>query len=457
MKKYLIILLLSPLYLFAQEDYTNKKTALVIGNSAYPNAPLRNPKNDAVAMTATLEELGFEVLSYIDISRSEMRQAIQDFGDLISEKKGLGLFYYAGHGLQYQGKNFLVPVDAKIERSYQIEDECIRADQVLKMMELYGNPMNIIIMDACRNNPYTRSFRDMTQGLAKPDNAPVGSLVAFATAPGSVASDGEGDNGLYTQELIKAMKIPGLSIEQMFKQVRNRVLDITNNEQTPWENSSLRGEFYFAKPKSAPISIATDGIRSSFLYFNCGNRLYFQPPPNLETEYNPEFKVSGAEIIQESRPGVVTLIPYASSVELTVSNQNTDSIIFNFQVKRVPLPKIEISSAGKPIELKNGIKFTGSNTISLKVVPDKTFKRLVPPDANYRVSEWKIYLMRGSEQIKVEIIRGKQSVMLNEFKQFAKPNDRLVIEVIKVQRINFQNKIEPVVQFPITQFTVPLN
>lgn len=263
MKQLLFIFLFTPFFLSAQENYTNRKTALVIGNSAYPNAPLRNPKNDAVSMTTTLRDLGFEVLIYTDISRSEMRQAIQDFGDLIREKKGLGLFYYAGHGLQYQGKNYLVPVDAEIERSFQIEDECIKADQVLKMMELYENPMNIVIMDACRNNPYTRDFRDMNLGLAKPDNAPLGSLVAFSTAPGSVASDGEGENGLYTQELIKAMMIPNLTLEQVFKEVRNNVLVVTNNKQIPWESSSLRGDFYFTSKVSNVIQMDSKPILST--------------------------------------------------------------------------------------------------------------------------------------------------------------------------------------------------
>ena len=120
MKKLALLLLLVSSYGFAQEDYTNRKTALVIGNSAYPNAPLRNPKNDAVAMTATLEELGFEVLSYIDISRAEMRKAINEFGIKLTEKDGVGLFYYAGHGLQYQGKNYLVPIDANIQQHHMI-------------------------------------------------------------------------------------------------------------------------------------------------------------------------------------------------------------------------------------------------------------------------------------------------------------------------------------------------
>ena len=222
-----------------------KKYALVIGNSKYTSAPLKNPANDARAMSAELQRLGFEVQGYTDLTRKEMRSAIHDFGDKIRASKGIGLFYYAGHGLQAKGINYLVPVDANIEREYDIEDECIKADIVLRMMEMYDNPMNIIILDACRNNPCARSFRSVDLGLAQPESAPTGSIIAFATAPGKTASDGDGENGLYTQELIKAMRQKGLSIEQVFKKVRINVLKLSDEKQSPWENSSLTGDFYF--------------------------------------------------------------------------------------------------------------------------------------------------------------------------------------------------------------------
>lgn len=223
------------------------KIALVIGNSDYPNAKLKNPGNDASAFSTELKLLGFEVIHYNNASRKVFREAIHEFGEKLSANKGIGLFYYAGHGLQSDGVNYLVPVDAIVEKDYDIQDECIRADVVLRMMEMNNNPMNIIILDACRNNPYVKSSRSLGQGLAQPESAPSGSIIAFATAPGKTASDGIGENGLYTQELIKAMRKPGLSIEQIFKEVRINVSKLSGDKQVPWENSSLMGDFFFRK------------------------------------------------------------------------------------------------------------------------------------------------------------------------------------------------------------------
>ena len=223
------------------------KIALVIGNSEYPNAPLKNPGNDASSFSSELKLLGFEVIHYNNASRKVFREAIHEFGEKLNASKGIGLFYYAGHGLQSNGVNYLVPVDAIVEKDYDIQDECIRADVVLRMMEMNNNPMNIIILDACRNNPYVKSSRSLTQGLAQPESAPTGSIIAFATAPGKTASDGDGVNGLYTQELIKAMRKPGLSLEQIFKEVRINVAKLSGDKQVPWENSSLMGDFFFRK------------------------------------------------------------------------------------------------------------------------------------------------------------------------------------------------------------------
>jgi len=472
MKRLLIILLFCPFFLIAQEDYTNKKTALVIGNSAYPNAPLRNPRNDAVAMTATLEELGFEVLSYIDISRAEMRKAINEFGIKLTEKDGVGLFYYAGHGLQYQGKNYFVPIDAQIQQSYEIEDECVKADLVLRMMEQFKNPLNIVIIDACRNNPYTRSFRDMNQGLAKPDNAPVGSIVAFATAPGSIASDGGGENGLYTQELLKAMKTPGYSLEQVFKEVRNNVLFATNDTQIPWENSSLRGDFFFIPQDASKVIITSASI--STLYLNCGNPLNVQVP-ELGLAYNPEFSVIGAEMLIEDQKGFIILIPNANQVELTVSQAGKIIETTRFAVREPPKPTVALSSQGKPINLIVGVKAPGPSSFDLKVVPEETFAALFPKDARYRVVEWEIILARGNRPLLRQYIKGDsirtsnatldyksklesmQSVPLNAFIDLAKPGDRYVIEIKKVERANYQNKIEDVTGIPTTVFTIPLH
>ncbi len=230
----------------SKTGYKNKY-ALIIGNSDYKDSPLKNPKNDAMDMSKELESVGFKVRTVINADRTEFRRAIIEFNKDMNKNPGVGLFYYAGHGLQSDGVNYLVPIGAEIEAQFEIEDECIRADRVLRMLNSLDNPLNIIILDACRNNPYASAYRSTDRGLAMPEFAPTGSILAFATAPGKTASDGEGNNGLYTQEFIEAMKIPGLSIEEVFKRVRINVSQKSSGQQIPWENSSLMGDFYFRR------------------------------------------------------------------------------------------------------------------------------------------------------------------------------------------------------------------
>lgn len=224
------------------------KTALIIGNTSYKIGALRNPVNDAKVLSETLKDLDFDVIVRYDLDNEGMKNAVREFGKKIQDNPGIALFYYSGHGLQKEGKNFLVPVDADMQAAYEIEDECMESDRVLRMLGYIKNPLNIVILDACRNNPFPSDFRSLSGGgLAQPASAPTGSIIAFSTAPGRVASDGTGENGLYTQELIKAIRTPGLSIEQVFKATRRKVATISEEKQIPWENSSLMGDFYFIK------------------------------------------------------------------------------------------------------------------------------------------------------------------------------------------------------------------
>jgi formylglycine-generating enzyme required for sulfatase activity len=227
-----------------QKADVNQRTALVIGNSAYDTAPLRNPVNDARAIAAALRDLGFDVLEKENLTQKDMKREIQAFGAKL-QKGAVGLFYFAGHGMQVNGRNYLIPVGARIEHEKQVEYEAVDMGAVLSEMDYARNPMNIVILDACRDNPFARSFRSSAQGLAAV-NAPGGTLIAYATAPGSVASDGPGENGIYTGELIQTMRTPGLRIEDVFKQVRSAVRQVTDGKQIPWESSSLEGDFYFA-------------------------------------------------------------------------------------------------------------------------------------------------------------------------------------------------------------------
>ncbi len=230
------------------EFYKNeKKTALIIGNGSYKNGPLKNAVNDALDMASLLSEKGFKVILRQDASRVEMREAIREFGNEIIEG-GVGLFYYSGHGLQVDGVNYLVPLDADIQLKAEVAEECVSASTVLKVMEYSNNRINIVILDACRNNPFRSFSRSDEKGITRmdpPHGAKQGSIVAFATAPGDVASDGEGRNGLYTSKLMKYINTPGLKLEEVFKMSRIDVLGESVGRQTPWENNSLTGEFYF--------------------------------------------------------------------------------------------------------------------------------------------------------------------------------------------------------------------
>lgn len=235
---------------------TESRTALVIGNGSYADSPLKNPTNDATDMAAALKKLGFEVLAYTNLDQNGMKKAIRDFGAKLRTKGGVGLFYYAGHGVQVKGVNYLIPVSANVNTEEEVEYESVEVGLVLAQMEAAKNPMNIVILDACRNNPFARSFRSSDKGLASID-APSGTLLAYSTAPGSVASDGTGRNGLYTQELLKAMQTDGLSIEDIFKRVRVSVRGATADKQTPWESSSLTGNFYFTSNSNKPGNSVT--------------------------------------------------------------------------------------------------------------------------------------------------------------------------------------------------------
>jgi uncharacterized caspase-like protein len=241
----------------AHAQPASRRVALVVGNNAYASAPLNNPVNDARAMAQALESTGFSVILKLDATQPEFLSALRDFGNRLKDggPGTAGLFYFAGHGMQIKGRNFLIPVGANIEHEDEVSYQALDAQAVMDKMESAGNGTNIVILDACRNNPFARSFRSASQGLAQMD-APLGTFVAFATAPGSVASDGAGTNGLFTAHLLNVMRKPGLKVEDVLKQVRLAVLRDSGNRQVPWESSSLVGDFYFRAPSEAPPAFA---------------------------------------------------------------------------------------------------------------------------------------------------------------------------------------------------------
>lgn len=234
-------------------DPDQVRTALLIGNSQYTTAPLKNPVNDVTAMAKELQQSGFDAYLYTDLDQKTMKKAIREFGELLKERGGVGLFFYAGHGLQYDGRNFLVPVNAEISKVQDIEFESVDLGRLLSELEYAENSLNIVILDACRDNPYKEDFEKSKyasyNGLASIGSAPYNSFIAFSTAPGSVALDGTGVNGLYTQELLRAMQEIGPGLEEVFKRVRRNVRKASGGQQIPWESSSVEDDFYFKQPE----------------------------------------------------------------------------------------------------------------------------------------------------------------------------------------------------------------
>ena len=242
----------------------SQRVALVMGNAAYKDAPLLNPVNDARAIASALKEAGFTVIFRENTDQRGMLSALREFGDKL-RTGGVGVFYYAGHGMQIKGRNYLIPVGANVEREDEVAYSAVDAQAVLDKMEAAGNGTNIMILDACRNNPFMRNTRNGSAGLAQMD-APTGTLVAFATSPGAVASDGAGQNGLYTQHLLTAMRQPGAKVEDVFKQVRANVRRDSQNKQVPWEVTSLEGDFYFLGGAAKPISAIPSDLLEAALW-----------------------------------------------------------------------------------------------------------------------------------------------------------------------------------------------
>lgn len=219
-----------------------QRTALVIGNGAYSSGPLKNPVNDATDMAKALRSVGFKVVLKKNANLQEMIESIEDFGNRL-KRGGVGLFYYAGHGVQVNNVNYLLPVNAKINKESDVRFQAVDAGRVLAEMENASNDLNIVILDACRDNPFGKSFRSASRGLAIVADAPTGTFISYSTGAGQVARDGEGRNSPYTRALLKNIVKRGLSINQVFMNVRSQVMKETG--QVPWELSSLIGDFFF--------------------------------------------------------------------------------------------------------------------------------------------------------------------------------------------------------------------
>lgn len=287
-----------------RDRVTNRRrVALVIGNADYQTgAPLRNPVNDATDIAATLQELGFnKVISVTNANLRKMESALNEFARELNSGS-IGVFYYAGHGMQSQGENYLIPVDAEIQSESDIRYESLPLGKVLGRLEDADNPVNIVILDACRDNPFSRGWRSSgSQGLA--EVRAEGMLIAYATAPGDVASDGEGRNGTFTGALLQGMQTPGQDIVLMMRDVRRIVKRQTGGRQIPWVSTSLDNNFAFLP--SAPSSPPNPPITAS--------------PPNSDPSppaLNSEASQSNSPLADDSRQPSDRLVSFAQSPRL---------------------------------------------------------------------------------------------------------------------------------------------
>ncbi len=401
---------------------SQRRLALVIGNSAYDPGALKNPVNDANAMAENLRAMGFEVIHLENANQAMMEDAVKTLSDQLAAG-GVGLFYYAGHGVQSEGRNYLIPVQALFYQESDLAKKAVDASWVLERMESANNDLNIVILDACRNNPFTKRLRSSAgpSGLA-PMDAPKGSLVAFATSPGSVASDGAGANGVYTKHLLESMRSPGLSVEQMFKRVRAGVLSETGGKQRPWETTSILGDFSFlqgagaslpdwkpapaAKPAAQPVS-RSGAINVEFAMMRenggkpptavkpddvlkSGESYFFHIKPNKEC-YLYLFQVDATGSLFRLYPNAKFNTggnPLSKGVRVTIPNEKevffldktTGKEEFYFLASHEPLPPLEqIDAGGVDAIMRAGISLRGPagvRAVTAKVITSSTGETL---------------------------------------------------------------------------------
>jgi carboxyl-terminal processing protease len=246
-------------------DVSERRAALVIGNSAYKVGVLKNPVNDAQAIAGSLRNLGFDVVLRENTSLRDMIESFRQFS-ISSRTAAVRVIYYAGHGVQLKGRNYLLPVDTEIRAEDDLPAKSADLTELLERMSALKQGINIVILDACRNNPFSGElldadgrrlkFRGATPNGLAPMDAPLGTMVAFSTAPGGVALDNPNEkNSLYTKHLLGTMSTPGLPVEMLFKQVRLSVVKETGRVQVPWESSSLTGDFCFKQAPGGGCSV----------------------------------------------------------------------------------------------------------------------------------------------------------------------------------------------------------
>ncbi len=356
------------------------RVALVIGNAAYSGAPLANPANDARAMGDTLRGLGFTVVELRDGQKDQMTEAIARVGAALKGKQGVGMLYYAGHGLQLDWRNYMVPVNANIASAIDVPEQTVDVNSVIDAFKAAGNRMNILVLDACRDNPFGGTVSG--KGLAQLD-APPGTFLAYATAPGNVAEDGDvkSGNGLYTQFLLQELKKPTARIEDVFKRVRLQVRQKSQGRQIPWESTSLEDDFYFNTGKILAVAKPDDRERvAAFTQEKADwDRIkdsqqaedfyaFLQKYPSGYISEQAQFKVEllqkAQTVAMPNRDGVVPLSPTVRRGNL--GDESVIDVIDGFTKERRRITKKVTSADDTHYEINNGAEMHDQSGTLLK-------------------------------------------------------------------------------------------
>lgn len=284
---FLIWLCLSISLCFAQQK--EQRVALVIGNSTYKVSPLKNPVNDAKDMANSLRGFGFIVIERNNLTVRQIGSTLREFRSKLSPG-GVALVFFAGHGVQIKGENYLTAVDAEIDGEEDVPNQSMSTRQIMDVLSDAKSKLNLVFLDACRDNPYARSFRSASRGLGR-ENAPSGTLISFATRPGSIAADGDGRNGLYTSVLLQQMRNTDQPIEQVLKRVVTGVKTASNGKQEPWMEGSIEGDFCFGQCGLSNLIQIKPNSDSSSLEITFWESIRESKNPNDYLEYIKQFPV----------------------------------------------------------------------------------------------------------------------------------------------------------------------
>jgi len=385
------ILLLISIVIFAANitaQTTEKRLALVIGNSDYANGGvLKNPVNDANLMAKTLQELGFTVIKKTNANRAQMAQAIADFWSKLSHYN-VALFYYAGHGVQVNGVNYLIPVDAVLDNKDMVAFEAISVNDISSKFEEYDKNINILILDACRNNPFKAWSRGGDRGF-KAMNPASGTIIAYATSEGSAAEDGDGANGLYTDQLVKQLKQP-VPIEKVFKLTRIEVERVSNGKQSPQEWSKLKGDFYFTNQTThGQTQIQQQTVtQPDEVVFNQGNVEILYGSISINSEIDGDLYLDSKKIGHVNAYSKANKLDKITSGKHRIDIRDRDKIIY---IENLTVAKNETAY----IDVKN--KVATRNTVVNSIVNTSRRNRrsemILHDDfsANYLKNDWTLW------------------------------------------------------------------